>query len=130
MIRDALPQRVVALDQYNVTKVICGSDQTFCITAAPEYHCFSWGSNQNAKLGHSYYKPSPNDVNTASSIQIVKQPKLVKLLEGQKIDGLSCGTSHSFAWSHESGLVYGWGLGLNGRLGNEFEGVIQEPQVL
>jgi alpha-tubulin suppressor-like RCC1 family protein len=51
-------------------------------------------------------------------------PALVKSLEGHKIDGLSCGTNHSFAWSSETGLVYGWGLGLNGRLGNENEGVM------
>jgi alpha-tubulin suppressor-like RCC1 family protein len=54
-----------------------------------------------------------------SSIQIVKQPSLLKTLEGQKVDGLSCGTNHSFAGSSETGMVYGWGLGLNGRLGNE-----------
>jgi alpha-tubulin suppressor-like RCC1 family protein len=54
----------------------------------------------------------------------------VKALEGQKINGLSCGTSHSFGWSSETGLVFGWGLGLNGRLGNEYEGVVQDPQVL
>jgi alpha-tubulin suppressor-like RCC1 family protein len=51
-------------------------------------------------------------------------------LEGQKVDGLSCGSNHSFAWSSESGYVYGWGLGMNGRLGNEFEGIVQEPQIL
>jgi alpha-tubulin suppressor-like RCC1 family protein len=49
---------------------------------------------------------------------------LIKALESLKIDGLSCGTNHVFAWSSESGYVYGWGLGLNGRLGNEYEGVI------
>lgn len=123
MIRDPRPERVLALDKYHVQQVICGSDQTFCITAGPENHVFSWGSNQNAKLGHSYFKTSPNDV-ASSSIQIVKQPTLVKGLENQKIDGLSCGTSHSFAWSSETGLVYGWGLGLNGRLGNEYEGIV------
>ena len=35
-----------------------------------------------------------------------------------------------YAWSSETGLVYGWGLGLNGRLGNEYEGIVQEPQVM
>lgn len=60
----------------------------------------------------------------------MKQPSLLKGLEGCKIDGLSCGTSHSFAWSSETGLVYGWGLGLNGRLGNENEGLVTEPKIL
>lgn len=26
--------------------------------------------------------------------------------------------------------MYGWGLGLNGRLGNESEAVVQDPQIL
>lgn len=54
----------------------------------------------------------------------MKQPTLIKSLDGQKIDGLSTGTNHIFAWSSETGSVFGWGLGLNGRLGNEYEGVI------
>lgn len=54
----------------------------------------------------------------------------MKSFECAKIDNLSCGTNHSFAWSSDSGLVYGWGLGLNGRLGNENESIIQDPQVL
>jgi alpha-tubulin suppressor-like RCC1 family protein len=61
---------------------------------------------------------------------VVKQPSHLKALDGQKIDGLSCGTNHSFAWSSESGLVYGWGLGLNGRLGNESDSVVQDPRIL
>ena len=39
------------------------------------------------------------------------------------IDGVSCGTNHTFAWKTETGHVYGWGLGLNGRLGNESESI-------
>jgi alpha-tubulin suppressor-like RCC1 family protein len=128
MIRDPLPQKVSALEKYNITKVICGSDQTFCLTSSTNSpdgtHCFSWGSNQNAKLGHSYFKPSSTEFHSSSSIQIVKTPSLLKSLEGQKIDNLSCGTNHSFAWSTDTGLVYGWGLGLNGRLGNESDAVV------
>ena len=69
-----------------------------------------------------------------SSIQIVKQPTLVKGLEGQKIKGISCGTNHAFAWSCHENVedfrVFGWGLGLNGRLGNENEGIVQDPEIL
>ena len=60
----------------------------------------------------------------------MKQPYLLKTFEGQKIDGVSCGTNHSFAWSSDSGLVYGWGLGLNGRLGNGSDSVVLDPKVL
>ena len=60
----------------------------------------------------------------------MKQPSHLKAFDGQKIDGLRCGTNHSFAWSSESGLVYGWGLGLNGRLDNESEAIVQDPKIL
>jgi alpha-tubulin suppressor-like RCC1 family protein len=76
MIRDPLPHKVTALEKYTIQKVICGSDQTFCLAASTTgeagTHCFSWGSNQNAKLGHSFFKPTPSDGQAASSIQIVK----------------------------------------------------------
>jgi alpha-tubulin suppressor-like RCC1 family protein len=126
------------LERYNVLKVICGSDQTFCLAhslnESPKSGetpiCFSWGSNQNAKLGHSYFKTTPNEIQQSSSIQIVKQPTCLKSLDGYHIDGLSCGTNHSFAWNSENGQVYGWGLGLNGRLGNESESIVSDPQSL
>ncbi len=34
MIRDPLPQKVTSLEKYNVTKIICGSDQTFCLATS------------------------------------------------------------------------------------------------
>ena len=69
MIRDPLPQKVNPLEKYKITKVICGSDQTYCLTEIPDKKVFSWGSNQNAKLGHSYFKSSE-----LSSIQTIKSP--------------------------------------------------------
>jgi hypothetical protein len=32
MIRDPLPQKVIALENYFISKVVCGTDQTYSIT--------------------------------------------------------------------------------------------------
>lgn len=57
VIKDPLPQRVHQLENFFIEKVVCGSDQTFVITAPTETeprHCFSWGCNSHAQLGHSW----------------------------------------------------------------------------
>ena len=54
--RDHLPQRVITLENYRISKVFCGSDQTYCITSCKDPKLFSWGSNNCGKLGHSYSK--------------------------------------------------------------------------
>ena len=51
-------------------------------------------------------------------------------LEDANITHISCGNSHAFAWSATDQLVYGWGNGLNGRLGNESEDIVSTPRVL
>ena len=62
---------------------------------------------------------------------VVKQPTVVKALDGKEVSGVACGASHSFAWSDTSQLCYGWGSGQNGRLGNEQPNQnISEPTIL
>mmetsp|Transcript_36995 Transcript_36995/g.45153 ORF Transcript_36995/g.45153 Transcript_36995/m.45153 type:complete len:97 (-) Transcript_36995:3157-3447(-) len=43
---------------------------------------------------------------------------------------MSCGNSHAFAWNNREQVVFGWGNGCNGRLGNEMEEVVPTPRVL
>jgi|688.fasta_scaffold626403_1 alpha-tubulin suppressor-like RCC1 family protein len=83
MIRDPLPQKVIALENYFISKVVCGTDQTYSISEE-EKLCFSWGCNQHAKLGHSYKRQSPEKIGQ-STIQIVKQPTSISGLEGAEI---------------------------------------------
>ena len=45
MIRDPLPQKVSTLEKVKISKVFCGSDQSYCITMPPDVKVFSWGSN-------------------------------------------------------------------------------------
>lgn len=130
MIRDPHPQRVYHLENLRIEKVICGSDQTYCIAQSSERrHVFSWGCNSYAKLGHSY-KKTITQVSNKSSVQQEKTPTLIKELEGAEITDLSCGNSHTFAWSNQTQLVYGWGNGANGRLGNESDDIVTEPRIL
>lgn len=121
------------LEAFHVEKVICGSDQTYVITASSDSeprHCISWGCNSHAKLGHSYEVRKDLSTSNKSSVQVVKAPTLIKGLEGADISHIACGNSHAFAWSQQTQLVYGWGNGMNGRLGNESEEVQTEPRIL
>ena len=133
MIKDPLPQRVTALDQFKIERVECGSDQTFAITAPFEEqgrHCFSWGCNSHGQLGHSHQQRTDLSASNKSSMQKVQIPTLIEGLERANITDLSCGNSHAFAWSRHEQVVYGWGNGANGRLGNESEDIVPTPQVL
>ena len=52
-------------------------------------------------------------------------------LEGKEISDISSGMNHSFALSEQTQVVYGWGSGLNGKLGNELpNNIIDEPCIL
>ena len=57
-------------------------------------------------------------------MQKVQSPTLIDGLEGANITDISCGNSHAFAWSSQEQVVYGWGNGANGRLGNENEDIV------
>ena len=61
---------------------------------------------------------------------MVKSPTLITGLESAEITDLSCGNSHTYAWSNQTQVIYGWGNGSNGRLGNESDDIVPEPKVL
>ena len=65
-----------------------------------------------------------------TSMQKVQTPTLITDLENAHITHITCGNSHAFAWSATEQLVYGWGNGMNGRLGNESEDIVPTPRVL
>ena len=63
-------------------------------------------------------------------MQVVKNPTLIPDLEDCDITDLTCGNSHTFAWSNSTQVIYGWGNGANGRLGNESDDIVTTPLVL
>ena len=73
------------------------------------------------------HTPSSNKISAA---QKVATPTLIEGLEHAAITDITCGTSHAFAWSLKEQLVYGWGNGENGRLGNDHDDIVPCPQVL
>ena len=63
-------------------------------------------------------------------MQKVQTPTLIEGLEGVSITHMSCGSSHVFAWNENDQVVYGWGNGCNGRLGNEVDDIVPQPRIL
>ena len=63
-------------------------------------------------------------------MQKVQTPTLIEALDGAQISHIACGNTHAFAWSEQTQVVYGWGNGANGRLGNEACDVVPTPKVL
>ena len=99
-------------------KSFCSSEHMFCLTS--EHRIYAWGLNSNGRLGLPSYKQDrkPN---------LIKFPVLLKSLDNKKIDGLSAGNDHTFAWSSETSCVYGWGSGAKGKLGNDSQDIKPEP---
>ena len=70
-----------------------------------EGHLYTFGSNQNGKLGLG-----------ERGIKKPRVPSLVESLAKVVINGVSCGHEHTAALS-ETGHVYTWGLNTQGALG-------------
>eukprot|EP01088_Endostelium_zonatum_P020096 TRINITY_DN7243_c0_g1_i1.p1 TRINITY_DN7243_c0_g1~~TRINITY_DN7243_c0_g1_i1.p1 ORF type:complete len:631 (+),score=137.51 TRINITY_DN7243_c0_g1_i1:27-1919(+) len=68
---------------------------------------YSWGQGSNGRLGHR-----------DESDQFL--PRVIESLLNKDIIALSCGPSHSAAWT-SSGDLYTWGSGHSGRLGQGHE---------
>ena len=101
--RDPKPQLVQNLNG-KITQVTCGSETTFVITNSDLL--YGWG------LG------------VAESSQ--SKPILIDVHMPQQ---LAAGSSHQYALT-KHGLVMGWGEGTSGRLGNNSDSEITEPQVI
>ena len=61
---------------------------------------------------------------------MIKVPHVIKTLSGCQISDMSCGSNHAIAWSRTTQIVYSWGSGSNGRLGNDSEDIVAEPQIV
>ena len=87
-------------------EISCGTSHTAAI--AEDGTCYTWGSNQNGRLGRT----------TASAME-EQVPGRVQVSCG--LASLSCGASHTAACSTSSGRCFTWGLGIGGRLGHSNE---------
>eukprot|EP00945_MAST-04E_sp_MAST-4E-sp1_P002433 g2433.t1 len=82
--------------------VSCGADHTLCLD--DNGGIYSWGLGNYGNLGHG---------DTKNQIK----PRLIESLKDSTIAFTAAGSKHSLGMSH-SGIVYTWGHGDKGRLGN------------
>jgi alpha-tubulin suppressor-like RCC1 family protein len=96
------PTEVKALTDYRILRVQCGLDFTAFLTT--EGQLFVTGNNQMGQLGlgHKDNLTIPHIVSDA--------------LRGRRVVDVACGGTHMLVLC-DSGEVYGWGSGGDGRLG-------------
>ncbi|KAF2078186.1 hypothetical protein CYY_000476 [Polysphondylium violaceum] len=92
----------------NIVQVSCGGNHSLAISNNGDL--YSWGSNPNGQLGHS-------DTNQYKAPKGIKTFSLLKACNGDTPVQVSSGIDFSFALS-DHGLVYAWGLGIEGQLAN------------
>eukprot|EP00929_Paragymnodinium_shiwhaense_P114655 TRINITY_DN83117_c0_g1_i1.p1 TRINITY_DN83117_c0_g1~~TRINITY_DN83117_c0_g1_i1.p1 ORF type:complete len:700 (+),score=159.05 TRINITY_DN83117_c0_g1_i1:182-2281(+) len=99
----ALPPRLVeGLRSVHVRHVVCSGHYSVAVSESGEV--YTWGCGKDGQLGHGDAKD-------------VYAPKAVRALQSKLIRHVSCAEHHCAAVS-ESGVLYTWGGGQNGRLGH------------
>lgn len=93
---------IYSLQPHHIIQVSCGADFTLCVDNAGGVH--SWGMGNYGNLGHG-------------DTRDYSRPKLVHRLKSEVIRMVSGGAKHSLAVS-QSGEIWAFGHGDNGRLGN------------
>ncbi|KAL8166307.1 hypothetical protein V2J09_007806 [Rumex salicifolius] len=96
------PIQVSALDDHQVTSLICGADHTMAYSDS-QMQVYSWGWGDFGRLGHG----------NSSDLFL---PHPIKALGGVKIRQIASGDSHCLAVTME-GQVASWGRNQNGQLG-------------
>lgn len=78
------PKKVAALQGKKVVCIAVGS--LHCVACTDSGEVFTWGDNDEGQLGDG-------------SINAIQKPRLVSVLQGKKINRVSCGSAHTVAWS-------------------------------
>jgi E3 ubiquitin-protein ligase HERC2 len=86
----------------NIVDISCGSSHSLAIDNTGKI--YSWGNGQGGRLGHN------QEIGENA-------PRFIEALEGCFIKQIEAGDASSACITHDF-LVYMWGSGLNGRLGN------------
>jgi len=99
-----------------VVEIACGARHSLALTAKQEV--WSWGRASCGRLGLG---PDVRDPQP--------QPCKIRNLQGKRVESMACGWSHNLAVT-ESGRVYAWGCGSEGRLGLGTFSDVYEPMLL
>ena len=97
-----VPRRVELLYGWDVQGVACGENHTIVITP---HDVITWGANEHGQCGHG----------ERAEYDWVK-PRSLKLLHGQMVTQVVCGTNHTMCVTATS-LVFAWGDNKFGQLG-------------
>jgi alpha-tubulin suppressor-like RCC1 family protein len=104
----------------DVVQAVCGGYHTAALTKSGEVYTWGWGGTvwnfKVGALGHG-------------SRDSHKKPKKVEALNGVKIVQISAGKEHMTALS-DQGILYVWGNGEHGRLGNGSSASLLAPDEL
>ena len=101
-------------DSVSVAKVACGKH--FVLVLSHSSRVFSWGSKNSPALGKN---------RSATYLQI--KPLSDLSIESLKIVDISCGNNHCLALSN-NGVIYSWGKGALGKIGNGRQDNIFRPE--
>ena len=104
-------------------------EETASEAAVPERQLFTFGDGSHGRLGHGPDKELTEDESVALFYTDELVPRQVLALKRHRIVSVSCGGAHTLAL-HESGTMYSWGVGLNGRLGHGNEAEVHTPKVI
>mmetsp|Transcript_67455 Transcript_67455/g.161835 ORF Transcript_67455/g.161835 Transcript_67455/m.161835 type:complete len:689 (-) Transcript_67455:55-2121(-) len=96
------PQLVEALRSVDVRHVACSGHYSCAVAESGEL--YTWGYGKDGSLGHGDTKDA-------------LMPKAVRALQSKIVRSLSC-AEHHIAAVTDSGVLYTWGNGQNGRLGH------------
>ncbi|XP_076017833.1 serine/threonine-protein kinase Nek9 [Genypterus blacodes] len=107
------PKRVDRLQGKAIRQVACGSDFTACVTDEDQMYMF--GSDYYGCIG----------VEGMLGVEVL-EPVLLEFFEERPVRQVSCGDNHVVVLT-QSGDIFSWGCGENGRLGLECEDDFSSP---
>uniref|UniRef100_F7D2M5 HECT and RLD domain containing E3 ubiquitin protein ligase 3 n=1 Tax=Xenopus tropicalis TaxID=8364 RepID=F7D2M5_XENTR len=96
------PVQVTTLTEEHITHIACGQSHNLALSYQGQL--YSWGSGNDGQLGHATVEHSS------------RIPRIIKKLNQQKIQQVSCGNDHCMALG-DDGQLFTWGQNLHGQLG-------------
>jgi len=109
------PTLLTALDSVKLRAMSCGAAHVIAVDT--EGRCYSWGKCHMGQLGHGEMDED------------VHSPLLIKSLAGVKVRTVATGDSHVMLIT-EGKMLYNWGCGMYGCLGDGTEQSCTTPRVV
>ncbi|XP_039543003.1 probable E3 ubiquitin-protein ligase HERC4 isoform X2 [Pimephales promelas] len=98
-----VPTVVNSLNRKKTVSISCGGEHTATLSKGGTV--FTFGSGGFGQLGHNSYKDEHH-------------PRVVAELWGSKVSQVTCGRRHTLVSVESSKLIYSFGCGMQGKLGN------------